>query len=155
VRVCYNIQHVFVAAEVIGAGIFTMDTLVAFLKKTVLNPILTVPIFLALQYTPVGRNMLGNDALFQKLKILVVLGVIGRVNRYLSWGVQNNWRGDAFCPSEEIVVVTGGSSGIGAAIVKELTSPGNGIKAVVVLDVQPLMFTAGLEPLHGHCSNTK
>jgi len=139
------LQHVFVTAEITGAGIFTMDTLVAFLKKTFLNPILTVPIFLALQYIPAGRDilqMLGNDAMFQMFKVLVTLGVIGRINRYLSWGVQNNWSGDVFCPSEEIVVVTGGSSGIGAAIVKELIAPGVGIKAVVVLDVQPLMFTA-------------
>ncbi|KAI5846743.1 hypothetical protein BZA05DRAFT_135106 [Tricharina praecox] len=128
-------------------GIFTLDALTILLKRTLLNPTLTLPIFLALQYTPRGQALLKSlgprgAKLFSKFKILLALGLVGRINGFLSQMSSNNWRRDKFSPSSEIVVVTGGSSGIGAAMVRELTKPGLGIKAVVVLDVQPLLYEA-------------
>ncbi|TGZ84485.1 epidermal retinal dehydrogenase 2 [Ascodesmis nigricans] len=132
-------------------GIFNMDCVVLLLKKSIFNPTLTLPIFLALQYTSHGQNLLStlaasNNAdiikLMSRFKVLVALAVVGRVNHHLSKGSMNNWKKDVFTPNKEIVVVTGGSSGIGAELVRQLTKPGVNIKKVVVLDVQPLLYTA-------------
>lgn len=51
----------------------------------------------------------------------------------------NNWRSDTYDWGREVVVVTGGSDGIGALVVQLLAE--RGIK-VAVLDVQPLTYTA-------------
>jgi 3-oxoacyl-ACP reductase-like protein len=55
------------------------------------------------------------------------------VKRFLDEGVGNNWQNDAYNWNKEIVVVTGGSDGIGAKIVAMFAE--RGIK-VVVLDIQ-------------------
>jgi len=123
-------------------GIFTLDALIVLLKKTAFNPTLTLPLFLLFSYTTKGKALIkefGRETTFKRFKLLVILGVIGRINNILSWGASNNWRRDKFKHGEEVIVVTGGSSGIGASIVQELAQykiP------VVVLDVQPLTFTA-------------
>ena len=58
------------------------------------------------------------------------------------------WKNDksAWRWTSEVAVVTGGSAGIGACVVKELVS--HGIK-VAVLDVGPLceLFTEGVWPI--------
>ena len=51
--------------------------------------------------------------------------------------VTNNWTNDAYVWSREVVVVTGGSDGIGKIVVKLLAE--RGIK-VAVLDVQELTY---------------
>lgn len=56
---------------------------------------------------------------------------------YLGDKVSNNWASDAYDWKKEIVVVTGGSDGIGAIVVKLLAE--KGIK-VAVLDVQELTY---------------
>jgi len=52
--------------------------------------------------------------------------------------VSNNWVSDTYNWNQEIVVVTGGSDGIGRSVVQLLAE--RGIK-VVVLDIQPPKFT--------------
>lgn len=120
------------------------------LKRTLFNPTLTLPLYLALQYTDQGRAALATLSIrypkfFARLKLLVALGAVGRVNSWLSRGALNNWKKDTFRPGSEIVVVTGGSSGIGLSTVKELVARG-GIKAIVVLDVQELPEKLGESP---------
>jgi all-trans-retinol dehydrogenase (NAD+) len=71
------------------------------------------------------------------LKVVLALGLLRRVNAALNvWG-ENNWRisGQSgwYWPSE-IAVVTGGSSGIGLAVVEGLLK--KGVK-VAILDIQP------------------
>lgn len=126
-------------------GIFTADSLTILLKNTILNPTITLPIFLALQYTPAGKTLLssfGADGakIFRRFKVLLALGVVGRINWFFSHRSSNNWTTDTFSAPSEIVVVTGGSSGIGAATVQEFVQ--RGVEAVVVLDVQPLLYEA-------------
>ncbi len=75
--------------------------------------------------------------MFKSLKTLLALGVLGSANAWLNSGVTNNWSSDTYDWSKEIVVVTGGSDGIGKAIVKLLAE--KGIK-VAVLDVQDLTY---------------
>lgn len=75
-----------------------------------------------------------NPRALKALKILVVLGVIRRVNAWLNRRALNNGVSDHYDWNREVVVVTGGSNGIGKQIAERL---GNcGIK-VAVLDIQP------------------
>ncbi|KAI9868627.1 MAG: hypothetical protein M1813_004477 [Trichoglossum hirsutum] len=58
---------------------------------------------------------------------------------FLNWGTLNNWENDKYDWTKEMVVITGGSRGIGGNVVKLLDE--RGIK-VAVLDVIPLKFEA-------------
>lgn len=73
------------------------------------------------------------------LKWLFALGLVGKVNRWLSNWANRKWlRKDdksAWDWKNEVAVVTGGSGGIGAFVVKGLVS--KGVK-VAVIDVLPL-----------------
>lgn len=60
-------------------------------------------------------------------------GLFFKIKRFLDEGVANNWKSDTYNWNKEIVVVTGGSDGIGAKMVQMLAS--KGIKTVV-LDIQ-------------------
>jgi NAD(P)-dependent dehydrogenase (short-subunit alcohol dehydrogenase family) len=61
----------------------------------------------------------------------------------LDKGVGNNWQNDEYNWNREIVVVTGGSDGIGALIVKLLME--RGIK-IAVLDIQEPKYTSKSQP---------
>lgn len=61
----------------------------------------------------------------------------------LNKGMMNNWKNDVYDWKKEIVVVTGGSDGIGAKIVNLLAE--RGIK-VVVLDIQPPKYISRFYP---------
>jgi NADPH:quinone reductase-like Zn-dependent oxidoreductase len=63
--------------------------------------------------------------------------VLNSASNYLSDKVVNNWSGDVWDWSKEVVVVTGGSDGIGKIVVALLAE--RGVK-VAVLDVQPLSY---------------
>uniref|UniRef100_A0A093V5T4 Retinol dehydrogenase 10-B n=1 Tax=Talaromyces marneffei PM1 TaxID=1077442 RepID=A0A093V5T4_TALMA len=62
-----------------------------------------------------------------------------RFNRYLSYRALNNGVTDTFDWQNEIILITGGSNGIGAACAQMLASKGT---QVVVLDVLPLTYEA-------------
>jgi len=64
-------------------------------------------------------------------------GLYLRINRHLSRRALNNGTSATFNWDKEIVVVTGGSGGIGAAIVQQLASRST---KVVVMDIIPLTF---------------
>lgn len=73
----------------------------------------------------------------RRLKILIYLGLIRWLNGILNRGVLDNWSSDKYNWKKEVVVVTGGSDGIGKKVVMLLAR--SGVK-VIVLDVQPLTF---------------
>lgn len=84
----------------------------------------------------VGRIIKGNK------KTVAVIGAIyllSEASKYLSWGARNNWIKDEYDWSKEIILVTGGSSGIGQTLVQRLAA--RNLK-VVVLDITPLPFAA-------------
>jgi hypothetical protein len=133
----------------INKGVFTLDTFARLLVRTFFNPKLSLPLYLLVEYTKVGRKQ--TDVVFGKygdvkpivmqvFAVIVALGTAGRINRALNWGATNNWTTDIFVPEKEVVVVTGGSGGIGAEIVQLLLASERKIKAVVVLDIQPLLI---------------
>jgi hypothetical protein len=66
------------------------------------------------------------------LKVLLSLGVLRKVSTYLSRRSLNNWTTDPWQTGKEIVLVTGGASGIGAAIVRGLVESS---AAVISLDI--------------------
>ncbi|KAF1997338.1 NAD(P)-binding protein [Amniculicola lignicola CBS 123094] len=73
------------------------------------------------------------------VKCLLVLFLLREANAALSRWAERNWMWkrdhNAWLSANELAVVTGGSNGIGAAVVKRLVSHGI---TVAVLDVQPL-----------------
>jgi all-trans-retinol dehydrogenase (NAD+) len=104
------------------------------LKRSVLNPVYTLPLYLYALYTPKGREYALKNPTFKKwLCRLAIASLVRKVNNFLDTGMQNNWKNDSYDWSKEIVVVTGGSDGIGAIVVQLFAE--KGIK-VVVLDIQ-------------------
>ena len=119
------------------AGI-TGDPVGRLIKRTALNPALTLPLLLLAYYTQKGQTFtLDHSTLIKRIRFLFYLGLIRLASGYLDHGALNNWTKDDYTWSREIVVVTGGSDGIGMLVVKLLAE--RGIK-VFVLDVQPLTF---------------
>lgn len=121
------------------------------LENLILNPLVTGPLLFVLTSGPtvIRRPLLNQLAILlneQNLKRLVVglkwalaLGLIRKVNSWLNAVALTNWQvrpaKDKWVWDSETAVVTGGSNGIGAAIVKCLMR--KGVK-VAVLDIQPL-----------------
>lgn len=131
----HNREHPRLTNNITG---ITGDTIGRLLKFTALNPILTVPLLLAARYTAQGNVLASEHATTLKhLKTLVGLGVLNSLSAWLDNGVINNWKSDTYDWSKEVVVVTGGSDGIGKIVVQLLAE--KGIK-VAVLDVQELTY---------------
>lgn len=117
------------------------------LSRIVFNPYISGPLlFLVTRNSSAVQETLHrylseqNIILVTKwLKYLLGLGILSRVNRMLSRRADDKWvRGNdrkAWNWPNEVVVVTGGSNGIGARVSEILAK--KGVK-VAVLDVQPL-----------------
>lgn len=114
-----------------------IDPIVLALRKTVLNPVFSLPLFGASQLfipadSSLSRQVIGYTAL---------LGCLLQVNDWFSAKSRNNWvTDDNWDWEKEIVAVTGGSSGIGASIVNRLAD--DRVK-VVVIDIVPLTYKIG------------
>ncbi|ORY00591.1 hypothetical protein BCR34DRAFT_575527 [Clohesyomyces aquaticus] len=118
----------------------TADTIKTFLSRTILNPAFTLPLYLLGRYTQQGAAIANdNAAIFKHLKTLLYLGLAAKASSYLDSGVTNNWTSDTYDWKKEIVVVTGGSDGIGKIIAHLFAEMG--VK-VAVMDVQPLTYEA-------------
>ncbi|KAH8725533.1 hypothetical protein GQ44DRAFT_652771 [Phaeosphaeriaceae sp. PMI808] len=128
---------------------FTADTLALLVKYTAFNPAVTLPLLLLARYTTQGNILASEHATAVKhLRTLVGLGFLSTINGWLDKAVMNNWSNDTYVWSKEVVVVTGGSDGIGKAIVHLLAE--RGIK-VAVIDVQPLTYEAPPSVRFFHC----
>lgn len=123
---------------------FTADPVLNLLSRTVLNPMLLLPIYLLARFTKKGEDltMLHRTA-YSRFKAIFYLALVRHISKRLSDGVANNWTKDRYNWSEEIAVVTGGAGGIGGHIVKLLAERGT---KVVVLDIQPMTYDAGETP---------
>jgi all-trans-retinol dehydrogenase (NAD+) len=110
-------------------------------RSTALNPIVTVPLYIASLYTAKGRDLAIRRPLATEwLKALSILSVMRSISKFLDKGVMNNWTNDVYDWKKETVVVTGGSDGIGALVVQLLAK--RGIR-VVVLDIQRPKYEGG------------
>ena len=105
-----------------------------------MNPAFTILFILAAHFTKTGSDLsIIHDTALSWMKTLFYLGLIRWASGYLDTGSLNNWTKDAYDWEKEIVLITGGSGGIGGNVVKLLAEMG--IK-VVVMDVIPITFDA-------------
>jgi all-trans-retinol dehydrogenase (NAD+) len=117
---------------------FTFDTVLRLFKKTALNPAISVPLWLCSIFSVKGKELATLRPITAKwIKAFAIWAITDRIIRFLDKRVLNNWTNDTYDWSHEIVVVTGGSDGIGACIVKLLSE----LKIkVVILDIQQPKF---------------
>ncbi|GIJ88479.1 hypothetical protein Asppvi_007403 [Aspergillus pseudoviridinutans] len=114
---------------------FTADVLGKLIQSTLLSPWKSLPLLLLAQYTAKGQQLaLEHPRFFQVLWLLTFLAVLRRVNACLNTRTLNNGVSDRFDWNREVVVLTGGSNGIGRRIAQLLG--GRGIK-VALLDIHP------------------
>lgn len=88
---------------------------------------------------PSVQRVLLNPYVQKGFAFLVALRLAKSVNRYLSKRAQNSWlRIEKWDPTRELVVLTGGCSGIGKQIMEDLSR--RNVK-IVILDVNEPGFT--------------
>lgn len=121
-----------------------IDPIASFASRAALNPILaglsSVILRALLDHGSLDRlaTIDQQNHILRVSKILTVCGTIFWANKFLNWGSNNNWiRSDKWNPAAEIVLVTGGSGGIGASVAQRLAREGT---RVVVVDILPLNF---------------
>ncbi|KAJ5888594.1 hypothetical protein N7495_008635 [Penicillium taxi] len=79
-----------------------------------------------------AQQLLRSPYTQKSLAILVTLSVVCSLNRYLTERAHNNWiRIGKWVPSRELVLITGGCSGIGKQVVNDLANTG---VRVIILD---------------------
>lgn len=112
-----------------------IDPIVAGLRNSIFHPLFTLScLYLA------GRS--SSLASWEKpLRIVSAASILLWLNDWLSTRSRNNWvTDDTWDWKKELVVVTGGSGGIGAGVSQRLAALGS---RVVVLDIIPLTFKPG------------
>jgi all-trans-retinol dehydrogenase (NAD+) len=117
------------------------------------SPWVTGPLLLAILYHPeklqsiVPKSLyplITSPAFIKTLKIFLGISVVSKLNQKLSQLSFNNWKSDAkFVKSQELVLITGGSSGIGELMARYFAKVG--VK-VVILDVSPPKGSLGKLP---------
>ncbi|ROW18181.1 hypothetical protein VPNG_00139 [Cytospora leucostoma] len=120
---------------------FKSGTVLRILGDSAFNPLFTLSILLLGKFTEKAddKSVIYYGA-FSSVKTLFCLGLVRWLSSWYSRGVMNNWQDDRYdWQSREIVLVTGGSAGIGGHVVRLLGEMG---VRVVVLDIQPLTFEA-------------
>jgi all-trans-retinol dehydrogenase (NAD+) len=122
----------------------TLKVLASPIKLTLADFRLQLPLLLALLYYPERLKSIVPKRLYfwissarflQGLKVLLGLNITRFLNDRLSQYVVNNWKKDAkWINSQEVVLITGGSSGIGELVALDFAK--RGIK-VISLDLNP------------------
>ena len=125
-----------------ASKISPLRLLTAPLKLALFDPRITAPLLVALLYYPEKlyqllpdalHPLIASSALIKTLEICLCLGIVGGVNKKLSQWTANNWKKDAkFVKDEELVLISGGCSGIGQLMAEDFAK--RGFK-VVVLDL--------------------
>ncbi len=79
--------------------------------------------------------LISSQAVIRTLSVLLGLSIVRGVNRKLGEWAANNWQKDAkFIKSQELVLLSGGTSGIGKLMAEEFARRG---VRVVILDLNP------------------
>lgn len=119
---------------------FHGDVLGGIIRRSLLNPLLSVPVLLLAKYHEKGQELaLRHVRALSAVRVLAALGVVRVLNGWLNQRTVNNGVTDKYDWSKEIVLITGGADGIGKEIT--LMFAAQNVK-VVVLDVQSLTYTA-------------
>ncbi|KAK2063258.1 short chain dehydrogenase [Colletotrichum caudatum] len=125
---------------------FTIDVVARWLRKSVFNPYLSVPFAAGLTLMSAKKH--GASGLLelrldtaQRVAFLATLAsLVISTTRYLNKWSANNWTtDDTWDFDKEIIVVTGGSSGIGHSIIKHILAR-TPRATIVVVDLAPLSW---------------
>ena len=121
-----------------------LSLLTAPVRLALFDPRITAPLLVALLYYPDKlrsllpeqfHHLITSQAVIRTLSVFLGLGIVRGVNRKLSQWVANNWKKDAkFIKSQELVLISGGTSGIGKLMAEDFAR--RGVK-VVILDLNP------------------
>ncbi|OAP56264.1 hypothetical protein AYL99_09443 [Fonsecaea erecta] len=116
--------------------------MLSILKATALEPLVTGPLLFSLprlppslleQLPPSIYSVIRSPRTASALTFLLILGILRKTNRFLARRAVDNWtRSNRWDASKELVVVTGGASGIGEKVAASLAT--KGVK-VIILDV--------------------
>jgi all-trans-retinol dehydrogenase (NAD+) len=120
----------------------TLETAYALIKHTAFEPLVVVPLLWGLhRYPDLSQAWLSKtlpnasrDLVKSTLSVLLGLGFLRRVNKILSQASLNHYTRDLYDWCREIVVITGGSGGLGDVLVRKLAN--RNIK-VISLDIVP------------------
>lgn len=109
--------------------------LAGLIQRTLLSPWKMLPLLALAQYTDKGREIIeSRPQLLKALRTLASLAVLHRLSAWLDRRVVNNGTKDKFNWNREIVVLTGGSNGIGRQVAQLL---GRRHIKVAILDITP------------------
>ena len=121
-----------------------LSILTAPIRLALFDPRVTAPLLVALLYYPEKlqellperfHHLISSQAVIRTLSVLLGLGIVRGVNRKLNQWAANNWKKDAkFVKSQELILLSGGTSGIGKLMAEEFAR--RGVKAVI-LDLNP------------------
>ncbi|PYI28885.1 NAD(P)-binding protein [Aspergillus indologenus CBS 114.80] len=112
-----------------------IDPIITGLRNTILHPIFSIPVWCVAQKAKIVSPLYTQFAQY-----LAMASVFLWLNTYLSRQSRNNWTIDDTWNDDwtkEIVVVTGGSGGLGAGVAQRLAALG---ARVVVVDIIPLTY---------------
>ncbi|KAJ0159942.1 Short-chain dehydrogenase/reductase family 16C member 6 [Colletotrichum tanaceti] len=135
---------------------FTIDVVARWLRNSILNPYLSIPFAIGLAAVSVGKNGAGgggglsdhlrlhlhlnSDTPHRVAFLAALASLVLSATAYLNKWSANNWTtDDTWDFDKEVVVVTGGSSGIGNSIVRHILSR-TPRATVVVVDLAPLSW---------------
>ncbi|PCG98294.1 Short-chain dehydrogenase/reductase SDR [Penicillium occitanis (nom. inval.)] len=114
---------------------FTGDFVGSVLGKTVFSPVKTLLAVLLFQYAPPNAPYLPQkrDGVLNWLRIAFALGLVSRVNSWLGRRAINRGTSDKYDWPREVIVVSGGSNGIGKHLVLMLSERAK--SKIAILDV--------------------
>jgi NAD(P)-dependent dehydrogenase (short-subunit alcohol dehydrogenase family) len=132
--------------------LLTYSDIVTPIRVTAFNPVLTAPLLFILKGLQLNPSFLlsvlplpvhkffldlaSGTCATKVLKVLLILSGLNYVNKYLSQrSLNNNFSRQQRDRRDEIVVITGGSGGIGSLIIEGLAK--QGYKKIVNLDINP------------------
>lgn len=125
----------------------TIDVVAGAVRNWLLTPTTTVPVALGLAWEPFFAKLRTRlspaqaDKLRSRVNWLAAASLVLALNDFLNKQVANNWVTDSrWNWNDELVVVTGGSSGIGASITRRLITR-NPRTRIVIVDYVPLQWT--------------
>ncbi|PKS08182.1 hypothetical protein jhhlp_005458 [Lomentospora prolificans] len=132
---------------------FTIDVVGRVLRKSVLNPALAIPLALAIRLgfpgtlgSNSGETLRNLERARRWLYALAACSILLNTTDFLNRQLHNNWtaKSEWDWDNREIIVITGGSSGIGATLAQQLLDR-NPNTRIVIVDFAPL----GWEPPKG------